>query len=158
MQSHIQFTPKQRHKGVSMVLSIALSVIVLLAQSIPAMSTQNTGTWIEICSDDGVSLIQIDENGNKQQSECAHCDYCLLPSGDTQSVNVTSPSISTQFEFTATSYPSDQGVSLDSPEQYWSASRGPPIASSENNMPTFTSLDIKEPVGDALNTWRNPCI
>lgn len=158
MQSHIHFTPKQRRKGASLVLSIVLSVFVLLAQSIPAMSTQNMGTWIEICGDGGISVIQVDENGDEQQSECAHCDYCLLPSGNLQGVSIPLPSISAQIEFTTISYPSDQGVSPVRPEQYWSACRGPPIASSENNMPTFTSLDIKEPVGEALNTWRNPCI
>ncbi|PCJ76117.1 MAG: hypothetical protein COA53_02330 [Rhodobacteraceae bacterium] len=158
MQSHIQFTPKQRRKGASLVLSIVLSVIVLLAQSIPAMSTQNTGTWIEICGDDGISIIQVDENGNKQQSECAHCDYCLLPSGNLQGVSVISPNISAPIEFTAVSYSSDQAISPDSPEQYWSACRGPPIASTEKNMSTFTSLVLKEPIREALNTWGNPCI
>lgn len=158
MQSNIQFTPKQRRKGASLVLSIVLSVIVLLAQSIPAMSTQSSGTWIEICGEGGISVIQVNENGDEQQPECAHCDYCLLPSGDLQGVSVPLPSMSIQIEFTAISYPSDQGGSPDSPEQYWSACRGPPIASSENNMSTFTSLDIKEPVGKTLNTWRNPCI
>ena len=158
MQSHVQFTPKQHRKGASLAWSIVLSLIVLLAQSIPAMSTQNTAAWIEICTDGGSYLIQVDANGEEQQAECAHCDYCLLPTGDMQSVHTIAPGASALIEFTNISYASDRDFVPDSPEQYWSACRGPPIASSEKNMSTNTSLVIKEPVGAALNTWGTPCI
>ena len=158
MQSHIQFTPKQRPKGASLAWSIVLSFIVLLAQSIPAMSNQSTAAWIEICGDGGSYLIQVDENGEEQQPECAHCDYCLLPTGDMQGVHTTPSGASSLIVFTNISYPSDRDFVPDSPEQYWSACRGPPIASSENNMSTNTSLATKEPVGAALNTWGIPCI
>jgi len=158
MTPHFRYLLEKRRKGVSLALSIVLSFVVLLAQSVPAMSGHNTAAWMEICGDGGSYFIEVDENGEEQEQECAHCDYCLLPSSDAQGVHAASPNTSALIEFTTISYLSDRDFLPDSPEQYWSACRGPPIANSENNMSTNISLVIKEPIGAALNTWGNPCI
>ena len=156
MKSQIQSHSIQRRKAASLVLSIVLSFVVLLAQSIPAMSNQNTAGWIEICGDGGTYLLQVDENGEEQPSECVHCDYCLAPSGDAQGVHTMPASASVSIEFTTISYPSVRNALSDSPEQYWSACRGPPIASVENNMTPLASLFIKEPAGMASKSWGKP--
>ena len=146
--------------GMRWVLSIVLSIAVLLGQSIPAMADHDTNTsanWVEICGDGGSYFIQIGEDGQKQAPECAHCDYCLTPVGDAQAVHSTRHSVLVLIDFTHISYSTDPATLPDSPEQYWSACRGPPIASVKNNMTPNTSLVIKEPIGSALRARGIPC-
>ena len=143
------------------VLSIVLSIAVLLGQSMPAVAGHGSGSsagWIEICGDGGSYFVQIDKNGQKKAPECVHCDFCLVPSGDTQGVHSTLLSASALTDFTTVSYLFDLAVLPDSPEQYWSACRGPPIASVENNMIPIVSLSVKEPAALVLNTWSTPCV
>lgn len=146
--------------GMRWVLSIVLSIAVLLGQSIPAMADHGSNisaNWVEICGDGGSYFVQVGEDGQKQEPECAHCDYCLTPVGDAQAVHSTQHSGLALIYFTNISYMADLAILPDSPEQYWSACRGPPIASVENKMTTNTSLTIKEPIGSASRAWSIPC-
>lgn len=157
--SPIQHSRSNRF-DVRLVLSIVLSIAVLLGQSIPAMAghgSNMSANWVEICGDGGSYFIEIGEDGQKQAPECTHCDYCLTPVGDTQAVHSTQHSGLALIYFTNISYSTDPAGLPDSPEQYWSACRGPPIASIENKMTTNTSLTIKEPIGSESTAWSIPC-
>lgn len=143
------------------VLSFVLSVAVLLGQSIPAMADHGASTsanWIEICGDGGSYFIEVGEDGQKQAPECAHCDYCLTSVGDAQAVHAPHHSALVQTDFINLSYSIDPAALPDNPEQYWSACRGPPIMSVENNMTTIISLYLKEPFGSAFEAGKSPCI
>ncbi len=164
MKSHERTSLIQRRRSnrfdMRWVLSIVLSIAVLLGQSIPAMADHGSNisaNWVEICGDGGSYFIQIGEDGQKQAPECAHCDYCLTPVGDAQAVHSSHHSELALNDFSNISYSTDPATLPDSPEQYWSACRGPPIASVENKMTTNTSLTIKEPIGSAVRAWSIPC-
>jgi|LGOV01.1.fsa_nt_gb hypothetical protein len=143
-----------------LVLSIVLAIAVLFGQSFPAMAGHGSDTsanMIEICGDGGSYFIEIGEDGQKQAPECTHCDYCLTPVGDTQAVHSTQPNELALTYFSNISYSTDPATLPDNPEQYWSACRGPPIASIEKIMTTNTSLTIKEPIGSESTAWSIPC-
>jgi len=146
---------------VRLVMSIVLAIAVLLGQSFPAMAGHGSDTsanMIEICGDGGSYFIEIGEDGQKQTPECTHCDYCLTPVGDTQAVHSTQHNELALTYFSIISYSTDPATLPDNPEQYWSACRGPPIASIENIMTTNISLTIKEPIGSESTAWSIPCV
>ncbi len=143
------------------VLSIVLSLAVIWAQSAPVMAghgPSGSANWVEICADGGSYFIQVGEDGQKQKPECACCDFCLLPSVDTPDAHSALLETSVLSDFTTISYSTDLSALPDSPEQYWSACRGPPIASVENNMTTPISLFSKESADVSLNTWVISCV
>lgn len=147
--------------GMRWVLFFVLSIAVLLGQSTATMAAHGPSTsanWVEICADGGTYFVQIGEGGQKQAPECAHCDYCLTPIGDAKAVHSPHHSDLALNEFSNISYSSDQASLPDSPEQYWSACRGPPIASIENNMTTNISLAIRELIGSVSAAWSIPCV
>ncbi len=157
--SRIQLSRSNRF-DVRLVLSIVLAIAVLLGQSFPAIAGHGSNTsanLVEICGDGGSYFIEVGEDGQKQAPECTHCDYCLTPVGDTQAVHSTQHSELALTYFSDISYSTDPASLPDSPEHYWSACRGPPIASIENKMTTNTSLTIKEPIGSGSKAWSIPC-
>lgn len=147
--------------GMRLVLTVVLALAVMLAQSVPGMAMQSTSTsagWIEICSDGGSVFIQVNEDGQEHEPECLHCDFCLVPAAEVQGLTTAPKIASALTEFTTFSYSTDRVGLPDSPEQYWSATRGPPIASVENIMTPIASLLAKEPAGTPSNTWSIPCV
>lgn len=147
--------------GVRWLLSILVVVAIFLGQSAPSMaghSANSASGWIEICGDGGSYFAQVDTGDGGQAPECAHCDFCLVPTGDTPNVHLAAQNATVSTDFAIISYFNERAILPDSPEQYWSACRGPPIASIENNMTTLASLSNKEPAVKVLNTWSNPCL
>jgi len=134
-QTYLGRRRRDNRLGMRWVLSIVLSLSVFLAQSIPAMADHglNTSSWLEICGDGGSYFIQIGEDGQEQEDECAHCDYCLTPVWDTSAVHSTNHGVSVLISFANISFTTDQAIVPVSPEQYWSACRGPPIVSVEKS-------------------------
>ena len=164
MTPHTQTSQNQRCRNkcfaMRWVLSIVLSIAVLLGQSNAVMADHGSSTsanWVEICSDGGTYFVQIGEDGQKQTPECNHCDYCLTPVGDAQALHSAHHSDLALNDFSNISYSSDQASLPGNPEQYWSACRGPPIASVENNMTTNISLTIEERNGTVSTAWSIPC-
>ena len=142
------------------LLSILLSIAVIWAQSFPAMADHDSdasASWVEICADGGSYFIQVGEDGQKQTSECAHCDYCLTSVGDAKAIHSTYQSDLASNDFSNISYSSNQTDLPENPEQYWSACRGPPIVSVKNKMISNTSLAFKEPIGSVSSVWSIPC-
>ena len=147
--------------GMRWVWGIMLSVAVLLGQSFPVMADHGSNLsaiWVEICGDGGTYFVQVDEDGQKQESECSHCDYCIVPMGDVQADNSPNHNDLASLDFTNSSYLVVPATLPDNPEQYWSACRGPPIVSVENKMTPNTSLTIKEPNGSTFIAWSIPCV
>ena len=165
MQSQYQTSQILRLRGSRLrmrwMVSAILVLAILLVQSVPgaAMHSSNAPAgWVEICSDGGSVFIQIDEDGQEHEPACLHCDFCLTPAGEMPSLNSVPQDTSALTEFTIFSHSTDRAGLPDSPEQYWSASRGPPITSVENIMTPIASLRVKEPAGIPSNTWSTPCV
>jgi len=145
MNPHRQEKQHKQHRnigsGARFFVSALVFIAIFLGQSTPSMAGHGANSasgWIEICSDGGSYFAQVDTGDGGQAPECAHCDFCSA-------------------DFVIISYFNERAILPDSPEQYWSACRGPPIASIENNMTTLASLNNKEPAVRVLNTWSNPC-
>lgn len=142
-------------------LTLILAIFVVYAQVNPATASHSSsanGAWIEICGEGGSYLAQLDDSGNTQTPDCDHCAFCLVPTTNDQGaydINVATPG---SLEFTMISYSADRAAMPDTPEQYWSACRGPPIASTEKNMTPTISLTTKEPFGSAFKAGESPCI
>jgi|LGVF01.2.fsa_nt_gb hypothetical protein len=144
-----------------LALTVVLSVFVLLGQVFPASAshgTSDSGAWVEICSDGGTYLAQLDQGEDEQSPECTHCSFCIVPSGEVPVLHTQAHGTLEPIEFTLISYSVDRSELPETPEQYWSACRGPPIVSVENNMTPTTSLTIKEPIGSAFEAWSVPCV
>lgn len=143
------------------LIRVAVLFFVFLAQVFPASADHNiggSGAWVEICGDGSTYLAQIDEDGNKHPSVCDHCVFCLVPVSDLQTLSSGGFITAMTEDFTLFSYSIDRASRSDTPEQYWSACRGPPIASIENTMTSTTSLTLKEPIGSVVQTGVFPCV
>lgn len=147
--------------GVRWVLSIVLSISVLISQSIPGMASQNDASlasWVEICGDGGSYFILVGADGQEQAPNCKHCDFCLVSVDEQSGVSAKSTSTSTLIDYTILTYSTGRADLPESPEQYWSANRGPPIASTDIKMTKLVSLFSKEPATNSSNIWSNPCV
>ena len=147
--------------NVRWVISALVSVAVLLAQPVSGDGNHGINSldgWTEICGDGGSYFVQLDQDGQEQAPECTHCVFCVVPSADVKAVNSASIGTLVSTDFTLINYFADEAVLPVSPEQYWSACRGPPIASPVNNMTISTSLFDKEPFGTVSKSWRKPCV
>ena len=144
------------HRIVATIVVLA----IFLAQTLPMAASHSAGgggDWIVICSDDGAKLIQLDDTDPKQ-GECNHCSFCLISSNTLQGDLTPYLAILMHSNFTNISFGRAQTIGLTGPEQYWSACRGPPIASIDNKMTTLFSLLIKEQVQVVSNAWSTPCL
>ncbi|MHA1129063.1 MAG: hypothetical protein ACTSRN_08965 [Alphaproteobacteria bacterium] len=161
MSPHAKQSLTQRSQsnrfGIRQVLLFVLLVAVSFGQSSPSMAG-NGANWIEICGDGGAYFIAVDEDGQKQAPECTRCDFCLTSAADSQDVRPALRSVDMQEILTNISYFVDSSALPDNPEQYWSACRGPPIMSEENNMTPTTSLSFKEPSGSSFSAGKFPCV
>lgn len=163
---HRNMTAQTRHLrsncfGARWILSFVLSISVLLGQSLPGMAGQfdvPSVNLIEICGDGGSYFILVGVDGQEQAPDCEHCDFCLVSTGDHQAVHFTQTGNSAQFKFTTFNFSMGRADLPESPEQYWSASRGPPIASTDIKMTKLVSLFNKEPAAYSSNIWSNPCV
>lgn len=134
----IRSDPAMLHDSFRCFFAVFLALVVFLAQAIPANAghgSTGSGAWIEICSDGGTYLAQLDDDGSGQAPECLHCEFCLASSGDAPTLGASAGLAPQTLELSLVSYFSEAGILPVSPEQYWSACRGPPLASVEKNMP-----------------------
>ena len=133
----------RRHDGCPSLLCRLWAVLALCAlvfvQMLPGVAVAaGAGEWVEICSDSGVVLIQVDfdanDDGTPAQHEpcpdCANCAFC----GGLGVVGLLGDALTTKISFSYLE--SDVPVSLSvaaNPAQYWSANRGPPLAKEQDN-------------------------
>ncbi|WP_457649107.1 hypothetical protein [Profundibacter sp.] len=159
--SSIKTTRKtlKRLGGAHQIAAVLVALSLFLAQTMPmaASVSASEGGWISICSGDGVKLIQMDGD-IPNQGERNQCPYCLISSNDLQGNLVLHAGILNTPNFTKIIYGNPQTIGLTGPEQYWSACRGPPIASKNSSMTTPSSLPVKEQIRVLPNAWSAPCL
>lgn len=149
----------KRLGGAHQIAAVLVALSLFLAQAMPmaASHSASEGDWTTIRSGEGVKLIQMD-GGNPNQGEGNHCPYCLISSNDFQGNLVPHAGILTASNFTKIIYGNPQTIGLTGPEQYWSACRGPPIASKNSSMTTPSSLLVREQIRVLSNAWSAPCL
>ena len=85
--------PKIHFDATQQIVAAIVVLAVFLAQTLPMAASQDgDGNWIEICSEGGAKLIQLDDDDPKQ-SEGSHCLVCLFSSKELQGVLASHPSI-----------------------------------------------------------------
>jgi len=110
-------------------LLTVLTILFLSLQTPQAMALSGgSGQTIlaEICNEDQTYLVEIEigQTGSSSE-ECAHCSECTLVNATSVGLTVRSFGVPERFEFTATSFPVFSDPAKSTPEQYWSACRGP---------------------------------
>ena len=151
--------PKKQLGRAHQIVAVLIALSVFLAQAMPMAASHGAGAgdWITICSGEGIKLIQLDGD-DPNQGECSHCSYCLISGNNFQGNLVSHPGTLIASNFTNIIYGNPQTIGLAGPEQYWSACRGPPIASKNSIMTTPVSLPIKEQIRVVSNAWSVPCL
>lgn len=112
------------------ILTVMLSVFVFLAQAFPTTAAHQSVSdagWVEICGDGGSYFIQLGDDGEIPEQECVHCDLCVVSNGETQVGISAGCSNTAQSETTHTSDLSTGSTHVETPEQFWPATRGPPL-------------------------------
>jgi len=142
------------------LLSALVCVALFLGQTLPAMAgnpTNTSGGWAEICGDEGSYFIQIGTNGEEPEDApaCVHCDTCLVPPLETQNTPLNQKFLTGLTGFSTISFSIAPSVLTERPEQYWSACRGPPIESTENNMTTHLFSTLLFPFDSVTVTVAN---
>lgn len=148
----------KRLGGAHQIVAALVALSVFLAQALPMAASYGAGEgdWIVICSSEGAKLIQLDGD-DPNQGECSHCSYCLISDHNAQGNMIPHSGTLTSFDFTNIIYGNPQTIGLTGPEQYWSACRGPPIASKNSIMIASISLPTKEQIQGISNAWGAPC-
>jgi len=148
--------------GLGFVFSLLTALAVIAAQVFPASaghSSDPNSLFVEICSSNGSYYVQVDENGQKPEQQCSHCGFCLIPVSEfTAFQPFVSDASDIQTDLGMRPYAVVTSPNLQTPEQYWSANRGPPLPNKKNPMTIFYSLPVAKPDGNAPDVWRNSCV
>lgn len=150
----------KRFGAAHQIVAVLVALSIFLVQALPVSASHTAGAdgnWIEICSDGGVKLIRLGTE-NPMQDECNHCSFCLIPFNNLQGNLTPQPVTLISSEFTYIFYSDAHTISLAGPEQYWSTSRGPPVACIDYKMNTLFSLLNKEQVLVVSSAWSIPCL
>ncbi len=142
------------------LIAVIVAFMVFATQTLPAtasyISQKNDspiGIYNVICS----KLIQQNDKEPQQNKNNNPCLFCIMSHSDPIDDSTPHLSIQSPSKFSTTLYRGAQTTGLTGPEQYWSASRGPPIESINNNMTTPISLLHKKQIRVALNAWGLSC-
>lgn len=116
-------------RRLSAVFAVCALVFVQLLPGVAAAT--GTGEWVEICSESGIVLMQVDMGGDDAPDpqglcpDCAICAFCAaLDTAGTLTESLAGAPCSDSLERGALA---SMTVPAN-PAQFWSANRGPPLA------------------------------
>lgn len=123
-----------RRSVLGQVLTGYLGVLVLIFQLlVPSFSFAADGEWIEICSEVGAVLIEVDPDTGApvQEEPCPECDDCMLCAASGPAV--MSLTVTQRADpFADEMCPMEQSeTAVTNPAQFWSQLRGPPLANQD---------------------------
>ncbi|GEM_PF-3065647 len=139
-----KLNPPRRLLGVQRLFGLLALVMMLFGQTISVGASQDQGGfWIEICDGIGTTMVQLESE--MPSDNCTHCDLCNIQlvasnTGHSDSGNYAPVSGLTSFQLG-----SGTAVFVTGAEQYWAASRGPPLGNDIITMLDNISLASKEP-------------
>jgi len=124
-------SPQPNRSGQSpwrQVQALAAAVMLALQLVFPGLGqADNSGTWVEICSDLGSLEVEINSGETRTPSaDCPDCEICLLCATDNDPARPQSLSLTYRPVPHDTAPPLGQGVILLNPAQFWHDGRGPP--------------------------------
>lgn len=123
-----------------------------------AHASSEAGIWIEICSDSGPVLAQVNEGDKEPVRECAHCSVCLIQASEFQALNTRIENFEISLNF-STDFPVfELNFVPDAVERYWSATRGHPLETKSINMPTSDNSAVTSLFSLAAIPWSNPWV
>ncbi len=142
------------------LIAVVVAFMVFATQTLPTtasyISQKNDspiGIYNVICS----KLIQQNDKEPQQNKNNNPCLFCIMSHSDPIDKSTPHLSIQSPSKLSTISYRVAQTTGLTGPEQYWSASRGPPIESINYNMTTPISLLYKKQTRVTLNAWGLSC-
>lgn len=142
------------------LIAVIVAFMVFAAQTLPATASYDShknNSQIENCSGPCTKLIQQNDKKPQQNKNDDHCSFCVVSHSDSIDNSTPHLSIQSPSKLSTILYRGAQTTGLTGPEQYWSASRGPPIESINNNMTTPISLLHKKQTRVTLNAWGLSC-
>lgn len=110
----------------------------------PRVASANTLEWMEICSEFGVAVVQVDMSDENMDPDapCPDCDNCaicaLTLTGVVQSSSITLRHVS-RFSDIGTKPETVEARAL---RYYWPNTRGPPSANSEKQDRVFRAFPV----------------
>ncbi|MCF6304633.1 MAG: hypothetical protein L3J33_04625 [Rhodobacteraceae bacterium] len=135
--------PPRRLLAVQRLFGLLALIMMLFGQTISVGAVQgNTGMWIEICDGAGSKMVQLEDE--MPQDDCAHCDLCKVQLTASYAGCAASGNFAPAYGLTGFQLCSGTEVFVTGAEQYWAASRGPPLGSETTFMLDYLSLASKE--------------
>jgi len=138
------------------ILPSVVVIAILLGQSSPLLAQQACSgytNWVKICDDGGSYFNQMTPGGKIHVSDCEHCAIYLISSVEIPVSSTLTDSVSRLSEFSKTTFSTNHANLPENSEQFWRASRGPPITNLDNNMNPVASLYSTESVSGVLREW-----
>ena len=129
-------------------LLAAVMLLVGHATSVSAQTPVQSAFWGEICGSGAPASGQ-----DGQKNTCDHCEFCVLHVGGFGLPDGSALRIPVPSAYTLISYSFDSGIVPDRAEQYWGATRGPPLPSEEKTMTDYSSLTVKELAAEISTQW-----
>ncbi len=135
--------PPRRLLVVQRLFGLLALIMMLFGQTISVGAVQgNAGMWIEICDGAGSKMVQLEDE--TPQDDCAHCDLCKVQLAASYTGCAASDGFAPAYGLTGFQLCSGIAVFVTGAEQYWAASRGPPLGSETTFMLDYISLAFKE--------------
>lgn len=116
---------------VSHVSAVFFAIVFLIGQLLP-VAAGGSEAWMEICSEAGVYLVQIDQGGDEPDAECMRCPLCVVRTGEMLLLPGSGNNSALNSQFTLASYSDLSAIVPARSEEIIYYSRGPPLSSDEN--------------------------
>jgi len=124
-------------------VAMALAILVLLGQSLPALAAgplETESFRAEFCGHDDDR-----QGGGAQKVACDHCSACQISADPDPAVVAPVPALPQRAGYTRFVYSLDRPALLSGPAAFRSACRGPPNQSEDLTMTIPVSRDLCDP-------------
>lgn len=135
-----------RGDSIRSLIAASVGVTALILQLlVPTLARASAGDWVEICSDLGVVMVQLDLNdvddSPATRPDCANCPLCLASASAPPEFDM---SIGAAVSGMSVPVPAAPGIRLHESRRQRPEARGPPVRSIELTSPM--AFVIKEPI------------
>ncbi|WP_240482174.1 DUF2946 family protein [Ruegeria marisrubri] len=116
-------------------LAGVVGVLLLLLQSfLPTLASADEGEWMEICSEAGPVLVQVDlEDDSDGTAPCPDCASCILCAASGPALMAAAPELARPEVVQIGTLQGRDVYKPYNPAQFWPDNRGPPCASQNRN-------------------------
>lgn len=117
--------------GLLGVLALVFQLLVPSFSSAAVMS--GDAVWIEICSETGVAIIQVDANSGLpvEEAPCPDCGDCVFCAAASPGMQPGTANAECGDALCLTHWMAAADIRVVNPAQFWSHLRGPPLATQD---------------------------